>query len=72
MQNGHDKTIQINPQAAASFALEFLARAPHTQPERERFDMAFQMLQAIAGGQVHLTQPEPHPLPTPPPPLEKQ
>lgn len=59
MQNGHDKqqTIQINPVQAAQFALMFLARAPHTQPEREQFDIASSMLQAIAAGQVSLTQP---------------
>lgn len=71
MQNGHDRTIQINPQQAASYALEFMARAPHTQPERERFDIATSMLQAIASGQVQLAAP-PLPQPTAPQPEATQ
>lgn len=71
MQNGHDRTININPQQAAAFGLEFLARAAHTQPEREKFDIAWQMLQAIAAGQVQLAQPT-TPQPTAPQPEATQ
>jgi phage gp36-like protein len=56
MQNGHDKSISINPMQAAAYALEFMARAPHTHPERERYDIAYQMLTAIMQGQVQLAQ----------------
>jgi hypothetical protein len=83
MQNGHingagngaQQTVQVNPQQAAAFALQFLPRAPHTQAEREAFDYATMFLQAIANGQVIASPaqaptphtPTPHP-PTPHPP----
>jgi hypothetical protein len=60
MQNGHDKlpaSMQINPQQAAVFALQFLEAVPHTRAQREQFDMAVGMLQAIATGQVNLATP---------------
>lgn len=57
MQNGHDRQVQINPVQAAQYALMFLARVPHTLTEREQFDIASGMLQAIAAGQVQLAQP---------------
>lgn len=56
MQNGQDNQISINPQQAASFALDFMMRVPHTHAERERFDIGVGLLQAIATGQVALTQ----------------
>lgn len=62
MQNGHangaaaPQTMQVNPMQAAAFALQFLARAPTTRAEREGYDMAEALLQAIASGQVNLAQ----------------
>jgi len=66
MQNGNgivngagaqaQQTIQVNPQQAAAFALQFLARAPTTRAERESYDMAEMFLQAIVSGQVVLAQ----------------
>jgi len=63
MQNGHvngaapgaPQTVQVNPQQAAAFALQFLARAPTTRAEREAYDTAEMFLQAIVSGQVMLT-----------------
>jgi len=40
---------------AAAFALQFLPRAPHTQGEREAFDVALMFLQAILTGQILVT-----------------
>jgi hypothetical protein len=57
---GAPQTVQVNPVQAASFALQFLPRAPHTHGEREAFDVATMFLQAIANGQVIAT-------PAPPP-----
>ena len=63
MQNGHvngagagaPQTVQVNPQQAAAYALQFLARAPTTRVERDSYDMAEMFLQAIVSGQVMLT-----------------
>jgi len=80
MQNGNGvngagapNTVQVNPMQAAAFALQFLPRCPHTQAEREAFDVATMFLQAIAGGQVTVaaTQAAPPAIvdpPAPPPP----
>lgn len=57
MQNGHDNQIQINPQTAATYALQFLDGVAHTRAQREAYDIAVSMLQAIAGGQVVLAPP---------------
>jgi hypothetical protein len=57
MVNGHDKQIQVNPAQAAAFALQFLENVVHTRAQREAFDMAVGMLQAIATGQVVLAPP---------------
>jgi len=60
MQNGHDKDAQkvsINPQVAASYALQFLEQVPHTRAQREQYDIATSLLQAIATGQVILAPP---------------
>jgi len=59
MVNGHDKQqqVQINPQQAAAYALQFLDQVAHTRAQREQFDIAVGMLQAIATGQVVLAPP---------------
>ena len=60
MKNGHDtqqQQIQINPQMAATYALQFLDQVAHTRAQREQFDIAVSMLQAIATGQVILAPP---------------
>jgi hypothetical protein len=59
MQNGHDKqqTVNVNPQQAAAFALQFLDGVAHTRAQREQYDIAVGMLQAIATGQVVLAPP---------------
>lgn len=59
MQNGHDKSqpISINPQQAATYALQFLECVSHTRAQREAYDIATGMLQAIANGQVILAPP---------------
>lgn len=60
MQNGHDKDAQkvsINPQQAAAYALQFLDQVPHTRAQREQYDIATGLLQAIATGQVVLAPP---------------
>lgn len=66
MQNGHDKQpapININPQQAAAFAMQFIAEVPHTRAQREAYDIAVALLTAIANGQVQITQaPQPAPL----------
>jgi hypothetical protein len=61
MQNGHDQQhqISINPQQAATFALQFLEQVPHTRAQREAYDIATGMLQAIVNGQVILAPPPP-------------
>ena len=69
MQNGQTngatthvapQPVQINPTQAAAFALQFLPRAPHTQAEREAFDLAAMFLQAIVTGQA-IVSPAPPP-----------
>jgi hypothetical protein len=70
MQNGHmngaapgaQQVVQVNPQQAAAFALQLIARAPTTRAEREGYDMAEMFLQAIVNGQV-LLAPAPAPQP---------
>ena len=61
MQNGHDKQQahmqNINPMQAAVYALQFLEAVPHTRAQREAYDIAMGMLQAIASGQVILAPP---------------
>ncbi|HZO54896.1 MAG TPA: hypothetical protein VFB63_19470 [Bryobacteraceae bacterium] len=53
MKNGHDnQPIQISPQQAATYALQFLDQVPHTRTQREAYDIAVSLLQAIATGQV--------------------
>lgn len=67
MKNGHDAqpgTINVNPQQAATFALQFLDGVPHTRAQREAYDIAVSMLQAIATGQVVLAPPPALPAPT--------
>ena len=57
MINGHDKQVSINPQQAASFALQFLDGVPHTRAQREQYDIAVGLLSAIVSGQVILSPP---------------
>jgi len=60
MQNGHDpqqQQVNINPQTAATFALQFLDNVPHTRAQREQYDIAVSLLQAIATGQVIIAPP---------------
>jgi hypothetical protein len=60
MKNGHDnspQSINVNPQQAAVYALQFLEQVPHTHAQRAPYDMAIGMLQAIASGQVILAPP---------------
>lgn len=72
MLNGHDhsgaaggpQVVQVNPQQAAQFALMFLQRASHTRAEREAYDYAEGLLQAIASGQVILAPPQAMPAQT--------
>jgi hypothetical protein len=53
MQNGHDKQpTQVSPVQAAAYALQFLEAVPHTRAQREAYDIATSLLQAIATGQV--------------------
>lgn len=54
---GHPQPIQVNPQQAAAFGLQFLERVSHTRAEREHFDVAVALLNAIATGQLILAQP---------------
>lgn len=54
---GGPQMVQLNPMQAAAFALQFLARAPTTRAEREGYDLAEMLLQAIASGQVSLAPP---------------
>lgn len=57
MQNGHDKQpapININPQQAAAFAMQFIVDVPHTRAQREQYDIAVALLTAIANGQVQI------------------
>ena len=62
MQNGQvnggapAQQTQVNPQQAAAFALQFLVDVPHTRAQREAYDMATMLLQAIVSGQVMLMQ----------------
>ena len=72
MQNGSvngagAQPVQINPQQAAVFALQFLEGVPHTRQQREAYDIAVSLLNAIATGQVALAAPTP-PAPSPPMP----
>lgn len=69
MQNGQDKQIQINPQTAATYALQFLEQVAHTRAQREAYDIATSMLQAIVNGQVILAPPVPQ-FPAMPPQAE--
>lgn len=55
--NGSQQQVNINPQQAAAFALQFLESVAHTRAQREAFDIAVGMLQAIASGQVVLAPP---------------
>lgn len=65
MNNGHvNGTMQVNPQQAAVYALQFIEQVAHTRAQREQFDMAVGMLQAIATGQVVLAPPPALPAPT--------
>jgi hypothetical protein len=48
---------QINPIEAAQFALIFLGRATFTRQERQMFDVADALLNAIVSGQVQLASP---------------
>lgn len=60
MKNGHDnspQSMQVNPQQAAVYALQFLEQVAHTRAQREPYDVAVGMLQAIASGQVILAPP---------------
>lgn len=64
--NGHAAPQQINPQEAARCALTFLARVSFTAGERQAFDIAEALLQAIANGVVVLASgPQPEATPTP-------
>jgi phage gp36-like protein len=58
MQNGHElQPTQINPQTAATYALQFLENVAHTRAQREAYDIAVGLLQAIASGQVSIGPP---------------
>lgn len=69
---GAPHTVQLNPQQAAAFALQFLARAATTRAERESYDLAEMFLQAIVSGQVILAPAQPAQVvqPAAPPPVE--
>jgi hypothetical protein len=58
MQNGHANgstpTMQINPQQAAAYGLQFLEHVQHTRAQREAYDVVIAMLQAIVAGNVTL------------------
>jgi len=54
MNNGNGQTLQVNPVQAAGFALQFLENVSHTRAQREMYDIAVGLLQAIASGQVVL------------------
>ena len=61
--------MQVNPVDAAQSALMFMSRADHKVSERQSFDLAAAMLNAIATGQVVLApggQPQPVPVPVDP------
>jgi len=49
--------MNVNPRDAAVFALQFLEHVTHTHAQRQAYDMAVGMLQAIASGQVVLAPP---------------
>lgn len=73
MNNGSvNGTMQVNPQQAAVFALQFLEQVPHTRAQREQYDMSVGMLQAIATGQVVLAPPNAMPAQTADPPAVTQ
>ena len=64
MQNGQvngvapgQQMVQVNPQQAAAFALQFIADVAHTRQQREAYDHAVMFLQAIVAGQVMLVAP---------------
>jgi hypothetical protein len=70
MKNGHDASpapIQVNPQQAAAYALQFLADVAHTRAQREAYDIAVAMLQAIVNGHVILSSPPASPAAEPQP-----
>ena len=54
---GMPAQTQINPLEAAGFALQFLARVPHTLAERAAFDVATALLQAISEGRALVSAP---------------
>jgi hypothetical protein len=56
--NGQSQNVQINPLEAAQFALIFLGRATFTRNERQMFDVADALLNAIVSGKVQITQPQ--------------
>jgi hypothetical protein len=72
--NGNGKAngaqTQINPIEAAQFALIFLGRATFTRNERQMFDVAEALLNAIVSGQVQLASPPPQPAAEIPPPQQ--
>lgn len=72
MINGHDKQVSINPQQAASFALQFLDGVPHTRAQRDQYDIAVGLLTAIVSGQVILSPPNAMPELTAEPPAATQ
>lgn len=49
--------VQVEPRQAAQFALMFLQRVSHTRAERDAYDVAEAMLQAIGAGHVVLAPP---------------
>jgi len=70
MQNGNvngsspapGHVVQVNPQQAAAFGLQFLEQVPHTRAQREAYDIATMFLQAVMAGQVTVApvqQPQP-------------
>ena len=51
---------EINPQEAARVALQFLQRVQMTPAERQAYDVAEMLLQAIGSGRVQIVeQPQP-------------
>jgi hypothetical protein len=59
--NGQAQQVQINPAEAAQYALMFLGRASFTRQERQMFDVADALLNAIASGRVRLVDDSPLP-----------
>lgn len=54
MQHVNGNTMQVDPKQAAMFGLQFLENVSHTRAQREMYDMAVGLLQAIATGQLVL------------------